>query len=84
MSKFETIGVQNLEDCVTKQELRKAHQRSCRCCCKRGMKLDCEHCAIDCVYHQIMAIMDDQAKLKNHSTETSIGAQEEVSVHNGE
>lgn len=61
MTKFETIGIQNLAETTNKKEALRAYEWSCRCCCERGMHLSCDHCAISATYMSTIAIMDDQA-----------------------
>lgn len=62
MTKFETIGVQAQLDAETKQEAMKQFRWSCNCCCYRGMKLDCDRCAIASTHRETIAIFDDLAK----------------------
>lgn len=73
MTKFETIGTQNLANSITKADARKAFEWSCKCCCERGMHLDCDRCAIAVCYRNTIAIMDDKAALeaKQHRGDTS-------------
>lgn len=61
MTKFETVGTQNLAEATTKKEALRAFEWSCRCCCERGMHLQCDHCAIQATYRSTVAILDDQA-----------------------
>lgn len=60
MTKFETFGVQL--DAETKQQAMKSFQWSCNYCCYKGMKLDCDRCAIAQVHRETIAIFDDLAK----------------------
>lgn len=62
-TKFETIGVQYQQESLTKEEARKNFQWSCRCCCNRGMKIDCDRCAIAAVHHQTIALLDDLSRM---------------------
>ena len=62
MTKFETIGVKSQLDAETKQQAMRSFQWSCNCCCYKGMKLDCDRCAIAQVHRETIAIFDDLAK----------------------
>lgn len=62
MTKFETIGVQAQLDAEDKKEAMKRFMWSCSCCCYRGMKLDCDRCAIDHTHREVLASFDDLAK----------------------
>ena len=53
MTKFEQVGVNMQYDSATKEIAIKRFTRSCDCCCHRGMKIDCDKCAID-VAHKLM------------------------------
>lgn len=61
MTKFETIGIQAQLDAETKQQAMKSFKWSCDCCCYRGMKLDCDKCAIAHTHKETIAIFDDLA-----------------------
>lgn len=65
MTKFETIGVELQHESVTKEEALRNFRYSCRCCCNRGMKIDCDHCAISATHAMTIAIMDDIQKAKH-------------------
>ena len=46
MTKFEQVGVNMQYDSATKEMARKKFSRSCKCCCHKGMRIDCDRCAI--------------------------------------
>ena len=58
MTKFEQIGMNYQHDARTKEEALRNFNYSCYCCCMRGMRLDCNHCAIAVVHKHIIAAFD--------------------------
>ena len=46
MTKFEQIGVNFQNQAYTKEYAIKAFNTSCNICCTRGMRIDCDRCAI--------------------------------------
>lgn len=58
MTKFETIGIQHLNDAYTKGYANKCYKISCSICCNRGMKIECDSCAIAQAYQQTIAAID--------------------------
>ena len=60
MTKFEQIGVNYQYDAVTKEQALRSFQYSCNCCCYRGMRIDCDHCAIAQTHHLVIAAFDAQ------------------------
>lgn len=63
MTKFEQIGIQFQYDASDKEQAQKSFAYSCDCCCNKGMRIDCDHCAINHTHQMIMAYFDD--KLRN-------------------
>ena len=55
MTKFETIGVQYQHEATTKEEANRSFQYSCNCCCHRGMRIECDRCAIAVVHNHVIA-----------------------------
>lgn len=53
MCKFEQIGAERQYESYSKYEADKNFRISCHICCTRGMKINCEHCAIE-VAHSLM------------------------------
>ncbi len=61
MTKFEIVGVGFQHDAETKREARKSFRYSCRVCCERGMRIDCEKCAIAFAHDAVLAALDEDA-----------------------
>lgn len=59
MTKFETIGVERQQEADDKAEARKFFKGSCYSCCNRGMRIDCDRCAIAHVHAEVIACFDD-------------------------
>lgn len=55
MTKFETVGVNMQYEAETKEIAQQKFSRSCDCCCYKGMKIDCDRCAIDTAHKLVMA-----------------------------
>lgn len=58
MTKFEKIGVSYQYDANSKIEAIRSFRYSCRCCCERGMHIDCDRCAIAVAYDHVIAALD--------------------------
>lgn len=63
MTKFETIGVNYQYDANNKQEANNAFMHSCKCCCEKGMRLECSRCAIAHTHSLVVAYFDDKNKM---------------------
>ena len=59
MTKFEQIGINSQYDATTKEEANKAFKWSCDACCNKGMRLDCDKCAIAYTHKLVIAYFDD-------------------------
>lgn len=46
MCKFEQIGVNMQNDSCSVEEAQGKFTRSCEICCNRGLRINCERCAI--------------------------------------
>lgn len=64
MTKFEQIGVNYQYDATSTQEANKAFERSCHCCCHKGIHLDCDRCSIAAVHNMVVANFADIAAIK--------------------
>lgn len=62
MTKFEQIGINHQYDAKCKIEANKAFENSCKCCCQKGMRIDCDRCAIAHTHELIIAYFDDKEK----------------------
>ena len=60
MTKFERIGINHQYAAINKTEAQKSFSYSCKCCCDKGMRLDCDRCAISHVHSLVMAYFDDK------------------------
>ena len=69
MTKFETIGVNYQYDARNTEEANKSFEHSCNCCCNKGIKLECDRCAIAHVHSMICAYFADNQQKGNESTE---------------
>lgn len=45
MTKFEQRGIQFQYDASNKEQAQKSFAYSCDCCCTKGMRIECDHCA---------------------------------------
>lgn len=61
MTKFEQIGVNYQYEAQTKQEAGRSFRYSCRCCCERGMRIDCDNCAISFAHNLVIAAFDSKS-----------------------
>lgn len=55
MTKFEQVGVNMQYDSPTKEMAQKKFSRSCECCCNKGLRIDCDKCAIETVHKLVIA-----------------------------
>ena len=62
MTKFEQIGINYQCEARTKEEALRAFQHSCYCCCMRGMRIECERCAIAVVHNHTIAAFESKDK----------------------
>ena len=62
MTKFETVGINNLMNATNKETLINRFSWSCNCCCAKGMRIECDRCAIAYNYNILMAIFEDKTK----------------------
>ena len=58
MTKFEQIGVNYQYSANDTQEAQKAFEHSCDCCCAKGMRIECDRCAIAVAHHLVVAAFD--------------------------
>lgn len=62
MTKFERIGVNFQYDASNKEEANKSFMYSCNCCCQKGMRIDCDRCAIAHTHSLVVAYFEDKNK----------------------
>lgn len=64
MTKFEQVGVNYQYDALSKREAERSFQRSCNVCCNRGMRIDCDRCAIAFAHSLVMASFESDFAAK--------------------
>lgn len=62
MTKFEQIGIHYQYEANTKQEALRNFQYSCYCCCMRGMRIECDKCAIEIAHKHVVAAFECKGK----------------------
>lgn len=64
MTKFEQVGVNYQYDADTIKQANKSFAYSCNCCCIKGMRIDCDKCAIAHVHNLVVACLNDKGGAK--------------------
>lgn len=65
MTKFETIGVNFQYNANNTEQANRSFQYSCDCCCNKGMRIDCDRCAIAHAHSLVAAYFADKANENN-------------------
>ena len=65
MTKFEQIGINYQYDANNIHEAKKAFSYSCQCCCAKGIRLNCNRCAISNTHNLIVAYFNDKNRKEN-------------------
>jgi hypothetical protein len=60
MTKFEQVGANYQYTANTKEEADRSFRYSCRCCCERGMRIECDRCAIAVAHELVIAAFDSK------------------------
>lgn len=60
MTKFEQIGCNYQYESDTKEEALHNFQHSCYCCCMKGMRIECDHCAIEVAHKHVVASFENK------------------------
>lgn len=60
MSKFEQVGINYQYEAKTKEEASRSLRYSCRCCCERGMHIECDRCGIAVAHDLVVAAFDSK------------------------
>lgn len=60
MSKFEQVGVNYQYEATNTKEAQKFFEYSCKCCCTKGIHIECDRCAIAVVHNHVVAHFDGQ------------------------
>lgn len=55
MTKFEQVGVNYQYAASNIHQAQKSFQYSCHCCCVKGMRIECDHCAIEVAHNLVVA-----------------------------
>lgn len=58
MTKFERIGVNYQNEAESKKQAQKSFAYSCNCCCTKGIRIDCNKCAIAQAHHLTIACFE--------------------------
>lgn len=58
MTKFERIGVNYQNEAESKKQAQKSFAYSCNCCCTKGIRIDCDKCAIAKAHHLTIACFE--------------------------
>ena len=54
MTYFESKGVEIQGNCLNEFQARKQFERSCECCCMRGLRINCDSCAVKAAHEQVL------------------------------
>lgn len=65
MTKFEQVGVNFQHEAETKEQARRSFRYSCNCCCNRGMRIECDRCAIAVAHEHVIAALDSKEQEAN-------------------
>lgn len=60
MTKFERVGVNYQFDANSIEEANKSFAHSCKCCCNKGIRLECDKCAIEYTHQLVVAYFADK------------------------
>lgn len=61
MTKFEQAGVNFQYAALTTYQANRSFKYSCDCCCNKGMRIDCDRCAIAHAHSLVVACFADKA-----------------------
>ena len=62
MTKFEQVGVNFQYDATSIEQANRSFAYSCNCCCHKGMRIDCDKCAIAHTHNLVVACFADKEK----------------------
>ena len=57
-TKFETIGVERQYESASAFESNRNFRISCNICCRKGLRIDCDKCAIEVAHSLIVATFE--------------------------
>lgn len=58
-TKFETIGVERQYQSVDAKESNRNFSISCNICCRKGLRIDCDKCAIAVAHEAIQVVFGE-------------------------
>lgn len=64
MTKFEQIGVNYQNDAESKEQANRSFYYSCECCCTRGLRIECNRCAIVVAHNLTIAAFENKKVAK--------------------
>lgn len=70
LTKFERVGVGFQYNAENKYQAIKSFQYSCTVCCQRGIRLDCDRCAIAHTHEATLAAFDTLKKARKSKCPT--------------
>lgn len=60
MTKFEQVGVNYQYNADSIKQATRSFEYSCNCCCHKGMRIDCDKCAIAHTHNLVVAYFNDK------------------------
>ena len=64
MTKFEQVGVNYQNDAGSKEQANRSFRYSCECCCNRGLRIECDRCAIAVAHNLTIAAFENNKVAK--------------------
>lgn len=64
MTKFEQVGVNYQNDAESKEQANRSFRYSCKCCCTRGLRIECDRCAIAVAHNLTIAAFENNKVAK--------------------
>lgn len=64
MTKFEQVGVNYQNDAKSKEQANRSFRYSCECCCNRGLRIECDRCAIAVAHNLTIAAFENKKVAK--------------------
>lgn len=64
MTKFEQVGVNYQNDAESKEQANRSFHYSCECCCTRGLRIECDRCAIAVAHNLTIAVFENKKVAK--------------------
>ena len=62
MTKFEQIGVERQYESVTTFESNRNFRISCNICCRKGLHINCDKCAIAVAHEAVQAVIQGESE----------------------